>query len=232
MEFGPPEALTAFWQRRVTLHQHLRGVSMFKKKTDAKLLKYPTITSFWDQKKVETIATHQRIEINLTSFIDEKRAGRLADYAALESSQEAHGFTDWPRSLVTITFDDAPVKEHPPPKPPTIGMWKYEVFGTDREGYVGRLLFTFFDQDHSVRLALRQAHAASLSSGLVTTRLLIFKEDGVGAFSTKDREHGYSYESRYPFCGFGVTERYQSLRLQKWAVPYLDEDFSKEDAPF
>jgi len=108
----------------------------------------------------------------------------------------------------------------------------YEVFGNERDGYIGRLHFTFLDQDHAVRTALRQAHAASLASGMGATSLSILKEAGIGDFTAADREHGYSYESRYPFCGMRVTERHQSRHLKKWAVPYLDEDFSKEQAPF
>jgi hypothetical protein len=205
----------------------------FKKKDDKKPLKYPTAASFWDQGKVGTITKGTTINIKLTSFIEERCAGRFASYTAPENSQEAHGFADWPHSsLVMITFADEPIKEHAPPKPQTIGMWMYEVFGTDDRGYLGRLHFTFLDQDRSMRTALKQAHAASLASGVGTTSLNIFKEEGVGDFSAKDREHGYSYESRFPFCGMSVTERYQSRNLKKWAVPYFDEDFSKDDAPF
>jgi hypothetical protein len=204
----------------------------FSKRDDTKPLKYPTAMSFWDQEKVKSIATSTTVSINLTSFIDEKCAGRYASYTAPEPSQQAHGFTDWPHSLVMVTFDDAPVKEHPAPKPPTIGMWMYEVFGTEEKGYLGRLLFTFFDQDRSLRTALKQAHAASLASGMSTTSLSIFKEQGIGDFSARDREHGYSYESRFPFCGMSVRERLQSRNLNRWAVPFFDEDFSKEGAPF
>src|SRR5882757_1800111 len=111
----------------------------FSKKDDTKPLKYPTAMSFWDPEKVKSIATSTTVSINLTSFIDEKCAGRYASYTAPEPSQGAHGFTDWPHSLVMVTFDDAPVKEHPAPQPPTIGMWMYEVFGTEEKGYLGRL---------------------------------------------------------------------------------------------
>jgi hypothetical protein len=205
---------------------------VFRKKNDKKPLKYPTATSFWDQGKVESIAKGTWFEVNLTSFIDSRGFGRSSSYNPLEDEQEAHGFADWPASLVAITFSDEPIREHAPPKPPTIGMWMYELWGNEKEGYLGRLLFTFFDQDRSIRTTLKQAHAASLVSGWSTTSLVIRKEEGVGDFTAKDREHGYSYESRFPFCGLSVEERYQSLRLKKWAVPYLDEDFSGDDAPF
>lgn len=204
----------------------------FSKKPDTKPLRYPSAASFWDEAKIRTIAASTTVHIKLTSFIDEKCAGRLPSYTALEPSQEAHGFTEWPHSLVMITFHDAPMKEHPTPKPPTIGMWMYEVFGNKDEGYLGRLLFTFFDQDRVLRTTLKQAHSASLASGVGTTSLTVFKEQGVGEFSHKDREHGYSYESRFPFCGMSVREKFQSRHLKKWAVPYFDEDFSKEGAPF
>lgn len=204
----------------------------FRKKHDIKTLKYPTTLSFWDQAKVKTIAASTTIYVNVTSFIDEKCAGRLASYTALQPSQEIHGFTEWPRSLVTITFDDAPLEECPALKPPTIGMWMYEVLGNKDEGFLGRLQFTFFDHDRSIRTSLKQAHATSLASGAGTTSLTIFKEQGVGEFSHLDREHGYSYESRFPFCGMSVRERLQSRHLKKWALPFFDEDFSKEDSPF
>ena len=207
----------------------------FKKKDDNKPLKYSTAASFWDQAKVATIAKARVIQINLTSFRAERGFGRSASYMLVEDSQEAHGVTDrweFPAALVMITFADQPVEEHEPPKPPTIGRWMYEVFGTEREGYVGRLLFTFFDQDGAIRTALKQAHAASLASDMPMTSLGIMKEPGVGEFSVKDRQHGWSYDSRFAFCGLQVTERYQSRHLKKWAVPYFDEDYSKDDAPF
>lgn len=206
---------------------------MFFRKKDAKQpLKYPTATSFWDPRKVEAITSSTSVSINLTSFIDERCSGRHANYSALAPSQVAHGFTDWPHSLVMITFHDGPIEDHPAPKAPTIGKWMYEVFGNKHDGYLGRLLFTFLDQDKSIRTALKSAHAATLASGLVLTNLIILKEKGVGDFSTKDREYGCSYDSRYPFCGMLVTERHQSRHLKKWAVPYFDDDFSPERAPF
>lgn len=205
---------------------------LFTKKDDKKPLKYPTAASFWDQEKVKTTAKATNFEINLTSVSAKRSFGRHASCSPLEESQEAHGHTHWPASLVTITFAEQPIEVHTPPKPPTIGRWMYEVFGTKEEGYLGRLHFTFLDQDRAIRTALKQAHAASLASGVGTTSLVILKEEGIGDFSAKDREYGCSYESRFPFCGVFVTERYQSRHLKKWALPYFDEDFSKEDAPF
>jgi len=107
----------------------------------------------------------------------------------------------------------------------------YEVFGTESEGHIGLLHFTFLDQDRTIRAALKLAHTASLASGVVTTSLVILKEEGVGDFSAKDREHGYSYQSRFSFCGMQVKERHQSSNLNKWAVPRFDEDFSLDGAP-
>jgi hypothetical protein len=205
---------------------------LFRKREKKNPLQYPTAASFWDQDKVKTIARATRVEITLTSFVAERSFGRLASYAPLEESQQAHGHVGWPSSLATITFSNRPVETHPPPKPATIGKWMYEVFGNEREGYLGRLHFTFLDQDHAIRTALKQAHAAALASGGGVTSLGIFKEEGVGDFSAMDREHGYSYESRFPFCGMQVTERYQSRHLKKWALPYRDEDFSKDGGPF
>ena len=49
----------------------------------------------------------------------------------------------------------------------------YEVFGNEQDGYIGRLHFTFFDQDDAIWTVLRQAHAASLASGANLTRLSI-----------------------------------------------------------
>jgi hypothetical protein len=139
--------------------------------------------------------------------------------------------TALPFSLVAITFADQPIETHTPPKPPTIGKWMYEVFGTESEGHIGLLHFTFLDQDRTIRAALKLAHTASLASGVVTTSLVILKEEGVGDFSAKDREHGYSYQSRFSFCGMQVKERHQSSNLNKWAVPRFDEDFSLDGAP-
>lgn len=105
-----------------------------KKQGNTKPLKYPAITSFWDQDKVTAITRQTAIEIRLTSFTDAKCVGRRSNYSALESSQEAHGFAEWPKSMVMIAFASEAVREHPAPKPPTIGMWMYEVFGTETEG--------------------------------------------------------------------------------------------------
>jgi hypothetical protein len=70
-----------------------------------------------------------------------------------------------------------------------------------------------------------------LLSGHKYTRLTIFKKKEDGLFTQKDRQHGYSYESRYPVVGLAICSRYESAKLPKWAVPSHDERFSLDNAP-
>src|ERR1700741_2675460 len=106
---------------------------LFRKKDEKPPLKYPTAASFWTESKVSSIAEHLTIEISLSSFIEVRCAGRMASYTAPEESQEGHGVVEWPRCLAMITFSDRPIQEHAPPKPPTIGMWQHEAFGSAEE---------------------------------------------------------------------------------------------------
>ena len=203
---------------------------LFKRQGDRKP-RYPTVSSVWDDEKVQSIASCGWFEINLTSFVEEKGFGRSANGWPIDDTQAGYGFTTGPFNLVAITFADEPFEAHTPPRPPTIGSWMYDVWGNDRKGHIGSLNFTVFDQERTIRAALKQAHAASLISGTGITSLVILKEEGVGVFSAMDREYGYSHDSRFPFCGMRVVDKHQSSHLKKWAVPRLDADFSLDGAP-
>jgi hypothetical protein len=49
--------------------------------------------------------------------------------------------------------------------------------------------------------------------------------------TAKDREDGYSSESRYPLLGVYTWSEWEASTLPNWAVPYSSNRFSVENLP-
>jgi hypothetical protein len=62
-------------------------------------------------------------------------------------------------------------------------------------------------------------------------RCSILKEKGIGLMTQLDKEHGFSYESRYPILGLVIWPTLRAASLPKWAVPTDQIDFSLDALP-
>jgi hypothetical protein len=86
----------------------------------------------------------------------------------------------------------------------TFGIWYYSIWknwsAPTRPGFAALELHVH-DDDGKIREALYEALKMALLSGRRYALARFWKREGDGAMTAKDREHGYSYESRYPLFG-------------------------------
>jgi hypothetical protein len=196
------------------------------------------IQSVWDDETLKGIADYNLFEVIVTSVTVPHRFGYMAPGSALTGryavqEEEVHGLLSGSKfTLVSLSFDDRELPEAADPmNPPAIGMWSYNVWGPRDGRKKGAIEVAIADAGRCIRTALANAHQSTLLSGHKYTSLTIFKKKGDGLFTEKDRQKGYSYESRYPVIGLSMRSRYELATLPKWAVPRLDERFSLDDAP-
>jgi hypothetical protein len=200
---------------------------MFKKKRGEEPQK-PEIFVPWDDKTQDRIAALDQFNVQITSVVRLDGFGRTANYGAAKlPSFEISGFLTNPRFLyVQITFETGTSED--------FGGWFYHLYDKGDRTHGRDLPFLevwINDTDGSVPAALIQSHKAALLSGKRSSSCRLWKRKGDGLFTPKDREHGYSYESRYPILGLYTWSEYQSGRLPQWALPYGDEAFSLNELP-
>ena len=198
----------------------------FKKKSD------PDARA-WDEKSVAYFTTATRLEVKITSITKRNGFGVAREDGPCGPDRndlfgyEVSGVITFPKIIpVTVNFD-ARERE-------TFGAWLYNVYndataptGTGiafLELYVG-------DYDGKIREALYEALKTALLSGRRYALARFWKRQGDGAMTTKDREHGWSYESRYPLLGMYCWSEVEATTLPNWAVPYATDKFSLKNLP-
>ena len=87
------------------------------------------------------------------------------------------------------------------------------------------------DDDNQKALLLNSALRDAIISGEKYAGVRFFKKTGEGLMTPEDKEHGFSYESRYAISGFVTWQELHANRLPKWAVPTDRTDFSLDDLP-
>jgi hypothetical protein len=199
----------------------------FKKKTDPGVhRKAPEVA--WDEKSLAHFTKATRIDMKITSIT--KRSGfggmREGEFMRDPIGYEVSGIITFPKLiLVTVNFERSSE---------TFGTWFYNIYndasaptGTGiafLELYVG-------DDNGEIREALYEALKTALLSGRRYTPARFWKRAGDGAMTAKDREHGYSYESRFPLLGMTCWSEVETTTLPNWAVPYATDRFSLEKLP-
>lgn len=111
------------------------------------------------------------------------------------------------------------------------GVWFYQSYSEGDRAYKRDMPFIEIwvsDKDGRKAEAMVDSHRAALISGKKRSLVRFWKNPDEGAFTAKDREHGYSYESRFPILGMYTWEEYEAARLPDWAVPFGHERFSTE----
>jgi hypothetical protein len=58
-----------------------------------------------------------------------------------------------------------------------------------------------------------------------------FEKKGDGLMTPTDKEHGWSYESRYEILGMVAWPTLQAVKLPKWALPTWENGFSLDALP-
>jgi hypothetical protein len=199
----------------------------FKKKT------YPDVPQkspalAWDEKSVEHLKKATRFDVHITSI--NKRSGfggtQEGEVMREPSGYEVSGVITFPKLiLVTVTFEQSG---------DTFGTWFYNLYN-DSTAPVGtgapNLELYVGDSNGKIREALYEGLKTALLCGRRHTMARFWKRQGDGAMTEKDKEHGYSYESRYELFGMYCWSEAESTRLPDWAVPYGTDRFSIKNLP-
>jgi hypothetical protein len=181
----------------------------------------------WDEESLAHFTKAARFEVQITSVT--KRSGFGTRERALMHDPfgyEVSGVITFPKLIpVTVNFER---------NGETFGTWFYNVYdnasaptGTG----IALLELCVGDDNGKIREALYEALKTALLSGRRYTLARFWKREGDGAMTAKDREHGYSYESRYPLFGMHCWSEVEPTTLPNWAVPYGTDTFSLKNLP-
>ena len=179
----------------------------------------------WDEKTIEYIANSDRFSVKITNVCKLNRFGTTRENEPVPIPKpykyEISGVVTFPKLiLVSISFQDDLSESE------SIGGWAYNFVNGNRflELYLS-------DLDGKVASALFEAHNVALLSGRRHSDVRFWKRKGDGVMTEQDREHGISYERRYPLIGLYTWAELKSASLPEWAVPYDSERFSIKNLP-
>jgi hypothetical protein len=108
---------------------------------------------------------------------------------------------------------------------------------SDNETFNGRkinlplLELSLSDEKDQNALLLNSALRDAIISGQKYAGVRFFKKAGEGLMTPTDKEHGFSYQSRYTILGMVTWQELRAGRLPKWALPTDRKDFSLDDLP-
>jgi hypothetical protein len=182
----------------------------------------------WDEKSLAHFTKATRFDVQITSV--NKRSGfggtREGELMRDPFGYDVSGVITFPKLIpVTVNFDRSSE---------TFGTWFYNIYN-DASAPTGTgvayLELHVSDDNGKIREALYEALKTALLSGRRYTLARFWKREGDGAMTAKDREHGFSYESRYQLFGIYCWSEVEATTLPNWAVPYGAYKFSLENLP-
>lgn len=182
----------------------------------------------WDQKTVEFFAKSEQINVQITNVGKRTGFGAMREHEAMRdpNGYEVSGVITYHKLiLVSISFDA---------NSENFGEWFYNLYNHASKPQKIEIPFLelyLSDPSYKMASAMFEAHQAALLSGQRYSLARFWKRKGDGVMTEKDREHGYSYESRYPLLGLYTWAEIESMKLPKWAVPRASERFSIENLP-
>jgi hypothetical protein len=201
----------------------------FKKKSHPDVhRKTPEVA--WDETSLAHFTKATRFEVQITSVIKGSGFGGMSEGSFnLDQSPigyDVSGVITFPKLIsVRVNFERASE---------TFGTWFYNLYN-DANAPTGTgvacLELHVGDDNGKIREALYEALKTALLSGRRYTLARFWKGEGDGAMTAKDREYGYSYESRYPLLGMYCWSEVEATTLPNWAVPYGANRFSLENLP-
>ena len=203
---------------------------MFFKKKSGHDAHRKTLEVAWDEKSLTHFTKATRFDVQITSVSKRSGFGETREGELTRDPDpfgyEVTGVITYPRLiLVTVNLEQSGE---------TFGTWFYNIYN-DASAPTGTgvayLELHVSDDNGEIREALYEALKTALLSGRRYTLARFWKREGDGAMTAKDREHGYSYESRYPLFGMYCWSEVEATTLPNWAVPYGADRFSLENLP-
>jgi hypothetical protein len=203
---------------------------LFRKKIAAPRSPAPTAPDVaWDDKTTAHFAKADRFDVQITRV--GKRFGfgqtRPGEPMREPDGYEVYGVITFPKLvLVTLSFEG---------RDSEFGGWFYHLYDSSTsksdQRSVPFLDMWITDSDGGIRKALYESHKAALLCGQRRSLARFWKRAGDGVMTEKDREHGYSFESRYPLIGLYTWAELESKLLPSWAIPYGTDGFSLNNLP-
>jgi hypothetical protein len=186
----------------------------------------------WDDETMALFAKSDRFNVLITNVNRRRGFGTTRpDEGSMHrpDGYEVSGVILYPKLiLVSVEFEGSRDNE-------TLGTWFYHLYNHSdspaKKVDIPFLDMSLMDKDETIRRALFEGHHAALLSGRRYSFVRFWKRPGDGVMTQKDREHGYSYESRYPLIGMYTWAQLEAPSLPAWAVPYENERFSLKNVP-
>jgi hypothetical protein len=197
----------------------------FKRK--AKDVARQTLEPPWDEKTMDHFTKSERFNVQITSVTKVSGFGSMPHGPIREPvGFEVSGIITWPKLiLVEVTFDQRSSDEL------EFGFWFYNLLGKPESPQLPCLELCLADPERRIREALFETHKDALISRRQFSMARFWKRQGDGVMTAKDREDGYSSESRYPLLGVYTWSEWEASTLPNWAVPYSSNRFSVENLP-
>jgi hypothetical protein len=203
----------------------------FRKQSNNNLTKWGPLTEIaWDDETVKWIAQSEQLNVSITHIATTISLGdRANSRLPMEDRKdwEIHGVMTYPKFIpVTITF----MKDEQ-----QFGGFSYDR--SDNKAFKGQeinlplLRVWLSDKNEQKGLLLIDALRDAIISGRKYAGVRFFKKKGEGLMTPTDKEHGYSYESRYSILGLVTWQVVHAGRLPKWTLPTDYDDFSLDDLP-
>jgi hypothetical protein len=210
------------------------GVMFFKKQSKVNsITKWEPISQIaWDDETLEWIAKSEQLNVRLTNISRTVSRGRrphsLDDRDDNTSTWNVHGVMTYPKFiLVNITFTTDPEQ---------FGGFSYnrldeQSFGGRKKINLPLLELWLHDKNDEKAQLLYAALGDAIVSGQKYAGVRFFKKPGEGLMTPTDKEHGFSYQSRYTILGLVTWQELHAGGLPKWAVPTDRKDFALDDLP-
>ena len=183
----------------------------------------------WDDATCEKLAGLDRLNVMLTSITRTVMSGTYRgkdDIAPQPLSFEAHGIMTYPKYIV-VDFQFSEDRGG------LFGGFSYDIFDPlGRQESEPRVpLMHVWLSDPKIAVDMYEAHRCALMSGRRYSLVRVWKRKGEGLMTTLDKEHGYSYQSRYEVFGVLTWCTLEARNVPEWALPTAHENFSIRNLP-
>jgi hypothetical protein len=199
----------------------------FKKQTVNPFSKWGPLTEIaWDDETVKWIAESERLSVEVTHILKTVSLGQTRTDGEVRhrSEWEVYGVMTRPKFIpVDIAFDNGEGEQ--------FGGFSYDR--RDNQSLNGThdfnlpfLRLWLSDRDGQKAQLIYEALRHAILSGKKCKNVRFWKKKGDGFMTEVDKEHGWSYQSRYPILGMVAWPELQAVGLPKWAIPADQTDFS------
>jgi hypothetical protein len=184
----------------------------------------------WDDETCEKIAGSNRFNVTVTSITRTVVSGKMEEITVTTHNPvtfEVHGIMTYPKYIV-VKFEFGEQGEGH-----RFGVFSYDsmdrIGGLNKDAKVPWM--HVFISDPKVAVEMYEAHRCALMTGRRHSLARVWKRPGEGLMTALDREHGYSYQSRYEVFGVTTWCTLEARNVPEWALPMGHERFSVRDLP-